>query len=319
MSDQTPSMADSDVPAVRRARGGRWVTLVAGAVVLLLALGAVLWPRGADRHQAHTLLVFDPSGSQERMVGFFVPLRKYLAAAGGGSLELVRVRTLSAFTSRLAARPDFIFAPDGLAIAIPAESYLPLVVGRRSAPRNLRPRGVLVFRRTVVAEPEPWRTQPAATVFGDSVSLAATGVLRRAGLGPWPQGVVCGPDPYDHGPVLHALRMGAFDFAVVRQWDAERFFDDGLLDPEHFAIRELVGPVPDAVLMVSRQVPQRVRLRCGEGLSGLGRQQADEGSLGRALRQGLTGLHLAGFNLLLEPDFDLVRKNYPAGWLSGFE
>jgi len=70
--------------------------------------------------------------------------------------------------------------------------------------------------------------------------------------------------------------------------------------------------------MVSRQVARVVRLRCSEGLSGLGRQSTDdEAPITRELRRGLAHLHLAGFNILLEPDFELVRKNYIRDWLPG--
>ncbi len=305
-------------PAVKPGSAGiGWVTLAAAAVVIVLALGALLWPRHASLGPAHTLLVLDTSGSESRANGFFEALREYLGEIGEAPLGLVVARDLATFGRHLAARPDFVLAPDGLALQVPRREFLPLVVGRRPAPRNLRPQGVLVYRREAGDQPEPWRTRTAATVCGDSLSLTAAGALRRAGLKVWPRGLACGPDPYDHGPVLHALRLGAFDYAMVRQWDAERFFREGLLDPARFASRELVGPAPDLVLMVARRVPRHARLRCGEGLTALGRQQTDGSPAEQALRAGLRALDLAGFNLLLEPDFELVRKNYPSGWLLG--
>jgi len=293
------------------------VTLAAAALVVVLALGALLWPRGVDLKRTHTLLVYDSSGSAARTVRVFAPLREYMREMVDGPLELVVVRSVPAFRTRLAEQPDFIFAPDGLALQAAGEQYGPLVVGRRAAPQNLRPRSVLVFRRSAPDEPEPWRTRTGATVFGDSVSLTGVDVLRAAADTSWPPSLACGPDPYDHAPVLHALRLGTFDFAVVRQWDADRFFSEGLLDQGRFGVRSLVGPVPDVVLLASRRVPQRVRLRCGEGLSSLGRLPDSGNPRRRELDRALRDLDLAGFNLLLEPDFESVRKNYPRDWLPG--
>lgn len=297
--------------------GTGWVTLVAAAIVVLLALGAAFLPHRSARSQDHTLLVFDSSGSEARLKDFLEPLRDLLSRGDDAALQLKRVTTIGAFQAVLATEPDFVLAPDGVALGLSQESFLPLAVGRRPAPYNLRPRSVLVFRRAAGELPAPWLTRPAATALGDSLSLVGTGVLRQQGLDDVPAGCVCGPDPYDHGPVLHALRLEAFDYALVRQWDAERFFKAGLLDPAEFGVRKLVAPVPDMVLMVSRQVPQGVRLRCGERLSELGRQQGRDDPLGETLSRGLAGLHLVGFNLLLAPDLELVRQSFPGRWLPG--
>lgn len=291
------------------------VTLAAAALVVFLAVGALLWPHGGARDHTHVLLVFDSSGDPARVARVFDPLRDFLGEAEAGALDLVVVRTVHDFRAQLQTRPDFVLAPDGLALVASAAQYLPLAAGRRAAPRNLRPRGVLVRWLSAPDEPAPWRTKPEATVFGDSVSLAAVGVLRAAGNERWPRTCAWGPDPYDHAPALHAMRLGGFSYAVVRQWDAERFFAGGLLDREHFAVRDLIEPVPDTVVLVSRAVPRHIRLRCGEGLSALGRQQDDETPQARDLRRALADLHLTGFNLLLEPDFDLVRKNFARNWL----
>jgi len=294
-----------------------FLTMAAGVLVVVLALGALFWPRNGARDPVHTLLVFDASGDRARATGLFRDMRAYLSSLTESNLDLVVVRTTGEFRDRLANAPDFVLAPDGLALQVPVQRYLPLVVGRRPAPRNLRPRGVLVYRQSGGDIVDPWRTHASATVFGDSLSLTAVGVLRAAGDRRWPAGCTFGPDPYDHGPVLHALRLGGFDYAVVRQWDAERFFSAGLLPRAQFAVRDLVAPVPDAVLLVSREVPRHIRLRCGEGLIALGRQPGDEAPLEQKLRLALAEMHLTGFNLLLEPDFELVRKIFPGDWLPG--
>lgn len=308
-------MSDPQQVATESGRGSVPLTVAAAILVVLLAVGALLWPRSTAPNHPHLLLVFDASGNQSRQARVYNSLREYLVSQETGALDLVVAPTVAEFRARLAEQPDFVLAPDGLALQAPPSQYLPLVAGRRAAPRNLRPRGVLVSRRAVAGEPEPWRTQPQATVFGDSLSLTAVGVLRERSPNGWPRNRPCGPDPYDHAPVLHALRLGGFSHAVVRQWDAERFFAEGLLSHDQYVVREVVAPVPDAVLLVSRQLPRHLRLRCGEALSALGRQQNEETPLARDLRWALADLHLAGFNLLLEPDFELVRKNFARDWL----
>ena len=291
------------------------LTMAAAVLVVLLAVGALLWPRSTEHNHPHVLLVFDASGDQSRQARVYDGLREFLVSLEAGALDLVVAGTVTEFKARLAELPDFVLAPDGLALQVPPTQYLPLVAGRRAAPRNLRPRGVLVSHRAAAGDSEPWRSQPESTVFGDSLSLTAVGVLRGPGRTGWDRKLSCGPDTYDHGPALHALRLGGFSHAVVRQWDADRFFAEGLLNHDHYVVRDLVAPVPDAVLLVSRQLPRHVRLRCGEGLSALGRQQEDEAPLARDLRLALGELHLSGFNLLLEPDFELVRKNFAQDWL----
>ncbi len=308
-------MSDQQQNGANARRGFSLVTIAATVLVLVLALGALLWPRSSEQNHTHTLLVFDASGDQARVKGVFRLLQAYLETFAAGPLELVVVRTAGEFQLELATAPDFVLAPDGLALQIPVRQYLPLVAGRRPAPRNLRPRGVLVYRKSAGDAVEPWRTRAAATVFGDSLSLTAVGVIMSAGKRDLLGDCTFGPDPYDHGPALHALRLKAFDYAVVRQWDAERFFADGLLTSDQFGVRDLIVPVPDVVLMVSREVPRHVRLRSGEGLSSLGRHPGHEAPLEGELCLALPTLHLAGFNLLLEPDFELVRKIFPGDWL----
>ncbi len=48
-------------------------------------------------------------------------------------------------------------------------------------------------------------------------------------------------------------------------------------------------------------------------LVGRSDQPASQGAA--ALAVGLQSLQLIGFNLLLDPDFELVRRNFPTGWL----
>jgi len=291
------------------------VTVVAGLLVLVLAAGAAFWPQGRRPDQTHSLLVFDSSGASERVPRVYEPLGKYLGEITGQALRLTVVRTVVDYRSALVAHPDFVFVPDGLALQTAGAGYLPLAVGRRSAPYNLRPRSVLVARRGTTSHEAPWLTDAGATVFGDSLSLAATAGLRRAGFNGLPRGSAAGPDPYDHSAALHALRLGGFDYAVVRQWDAARFRARGLLPVDEYQVTLLEEPVPDVVVMVSGTVPSRVRLRCGEILSSLGRDQ--DTPLGERLRRGMTQMHLAGFNLLVGPDFDLVQKKYRGDWLPG--
>ena len=310
-------MSDAAGASRRRRAVVSPVTLGAAVLVVLLALGAMLWPRSGGRSHGPTLLVYDSSGSEERVTGVFGQLRDFLASGGEPGIELVVVGTVGEYRRRLAERPEFVWGPDGLAVQFSTTEYVSLVVGRRPAPRNLRPRGVLVSRRAVGQASRPWLSRPGRTVFGDSVSLVATGVLRQAGMRRPVPGCASGPDPYDHSPVLHALRLGAFDHAVVRQWDAERFFAAGLLSPADYVVEDLVEPVPDMVLMVSRQVPSHVRLKIGDELAAVGRHP-DDGSLhDHDLGRGLAQLHLVGFNLLLEPDLELVRKNFARDWLPG--
>ncbi|MCB1182138.1 hypothetical protein KDM41_01810 [bacterium] len=300
-------------------RGPGRVTAAAAGLVVVLALGAVLWPRAETHLEAPSLLVFDPSGDDTRVAGVYGHLQEHLAAASGRELGLIVVRDLAAYGRELARTPAFVLAPDGLALAAGPGEYLPVASVRRPAPRNLRPSGVLVWRLAAGEEAAPWRSRRARTVCGDSLTLVASGALREAGLRRWPAGLACGPDPLDHAPVLHALRLGAFDYALVRQWDLDRFVAAGLLAAADFGVREVVPPVPDLVVLASRQLPRHVRLRCGETLAAVGRQSEDESPADRELRLALAAVHLSGFNLLLEPDFELVRRRFAGSWLDGAE
>lgn len=312
---------DGGGSSLKTGRAGlSWLTIMAAVLVVLLASGSLLWPKLKDRRQEHFFLVYDSSGEQARVAGVFARLGEYLSWLSEEKLEVVVATTTSEFRLQLASRPDFLWAPDGLAMQVSAAEFMPLVVGRRGAPYNLRPCSVLVYRRSVFGESsaeaaKPWLKTPAATVFGDSVSLVATTVLAQANGADWPKNIAVGPDSYNHEPVLHALRLGGFDFAVVRQWDAERFFAAGLLDRRIYGLQKLSAPVPDGVLMASSEVPGPVRLQVAEALSVLGRRQEAEGRQSRELRESLRALRLDGFNVIMAPDWDLERKNHRRNWL----
>jgi hypothetical protein len=295
--------------------------LAAAGLVVVLALTSLFWPRAEMSATAPRLLVFDGSGVEDRVDGVFGRLRDvlghYLDERSRGGMQLVVVRTVAEFKAELALGPAFVLAPDGLALRVSGQNYVPLVVGRRPAPRNLRPSGVVVYRRSAGDVAAPWLVHARRTVFGDSLSLTATGVLRTTGRTSHPRGCAYGPDVYDHGPALHALRLGGFDYAVVREWDAERFREAGLLPATEFGIRDLVAPVPDTVLLAARSLPARIRLDCGDGLSSVGRQAGNQTGEEREFQNALGAVNLAGFNLLLEPDFEAVRKNFEQDWLPG--
>jgi hypothetical protein len=297
------------------------VTGAAAAVVLLLALGALFWPGGAARRGSNVFLVFDSSLEADRLDGVYEPLALYLEELTGRPLDILVAVTRQDFLARAEEGAGFVLCPDGLAIGLDRGEYAPVVVGRRAAPRNLRPRGVLVYRKSAGLVREPWVRRPEATVFGDSLTLAATGAWRRAGERATPApaaAAACGwgPDPYDHAPALHAARLGAFDYAVVRQWDADRFFTTGLLTTLEWGVEPLTVPVPDVVLLAG---PAEVgsRLEVGDRLAALGRRTDGENPAAGRLRTALGRLGLVGFNLLVEPDFDLVRRNFAPDWLPG--
>jgi hypothetical protein len=287
------------------------LTVAAAGIVLVLALGAVLWPAGRSPSLRGLVLVFDSAGDSSRVDGLYRPLASYLEQVSGHAMDLEVAPDSAAFFAAASRGADFIFCPDGLALGLDPESYEPLVTARRAAPRNLRPRGVLVYRLSAGLVERPWFTEPGRTVVGDSVSLAGAGAVLGNPLG---TGLSWGPDPYDHGPVLHAARLGAFDYACVRQWDAERFFDANLLPREEWGLEFLTDPVPDLVLMASRRIPANIKLAVGENLAGFARTDEPITPAGETLGRGLPLLRLVGFNLLLEPDFDRVRGIFTGHW-----
>ena len=76
----------------------------------------------------------------------------------------------------------------------------------------------------------------------------------------------------------------------------------------------LTIPVPDIVLFAAREIPGRKRLEVGDGLAALGRGGEEQSPLARDLQRGIARLNLVGFNLLVDPDFDLVRRNFVGNW-----
>lgn len=294
--------------------GSRRVTAAAAAAVLMLALGALVWPDGGADRDGLSLVVFDPSGRVDRVDGVYGPLADLLGEALQRPVQAVVVTRAEDALAAAEASPGFVLAPDGLALALDRELFQPLVAGRGAVPRNLRPRSVLVWRRAAGAQAQPWRTHPARTVLGDTVSLASCGALAAAGGGS-AAGLAAGPDPYDHAPALHAARLGGFDYALVRQWDAERFAAAGLLDPAVWATREIGPPTPDIVVMAARDLPRRQRMAAGDALAAAGRADAAAETPAARLAAGLERLQLAGFNPLLEQDLDQVRGQVRTDWL----
>jgi ABC-type phosphate/phosphonate transport system substrate-binding protein len=304
-----PDSQPQDVQAKRPARSGVLVTVGAGALVLLLALGSLLWPASRQGRVQGAVMVLDPTADPNRTAFLYQPLTDLLERSVEHDMELKVVRDENEFQEGLAAGVDFVFCPDGRALTLDSASFEPLVTGRRSAPRNLRPRGVLLSLKSAGLVAEPWLTHASRTALGDSFSLAGGGEgLDRSATA----GCAWGPDPYDHGPVIQAARLGAFDFVRVRQWDAQRFFDSGLLDKEEWVVTPVTVPVPDLVIMASRDLPATLRMRARETLSGLGR--SSETDLEHQVMTGLAFIHLTGFNILLEPDFDRVRGIFKRDW-----
>lgn len=289
------------------------MALGAALGVVLLAAAAAWWPRAAVRPEAPLVAVLDPAGDEWRRQETWPALAAVLAAPGG-QRPRVFVAVSREQLVALAPAADFIVCPDGVALGLDPAAWAPLVAGRRAAPRNLRPRGVLVSRRGAEA-PDPWRTMPATVIFGDSLGLAATGALRPAGAAvALPRAAGWGPDPWDHAPALHALRLGAYAHAVVRQWDAERFRAQGLLPDSAWTFSEVTVPVPDLVVMATRRLAGSARLGLGERLVGIGRDLSDLAPAERELAASLSALGLAGFNLLVDPDFELVRGHFAGNW-----
>ncbi len=289
--------------------GLRRATPAAFLLVIMLAVAALLWPRGDERAGLAALVVFDPTGDPARVAAVYDHLAVVLAEVADRPVA-ARVVATTAEVHRLAADGDiFFFGPDALALQLAAGEFKPVVAARRPPPRNLRPRGVLVRRRAAPETAAPWRTHPGRTVLGDSVSLVVTGAWRMDADALPPVGAIAaGPDPWDHAPALHALRLGGYDYALVRQWDADRFFAQGLLTAAVWSVQETTPPVPDLVLLAPRSLATGRRLALGEALTRVGREDDGPATAATSLGRGLAQLHLTGFNLLVEPDFERVRR-----------
>lgn len=295
----------------------RWPlpTVLAGVVVVVLAVLAVVWPDDDGLRPAGTFLVFDPApGARPRQV--YAPLAAYCGDAIGRRLAVVVAEETAEFLA-LAPQATVMLCPDGVAMRTPGAGGV--AVGCRRAPQNLRPTSVLVTRSSAVAVPEPWRRPEARTVFGDSLSLVCLAPLcEDGGIESVPSGASFGRDPYDHGAVLEALRLGAFDQAVVRQWAAETFLAEAG-DPAAWRLTPLSEPLPDVVLLAGSALTGQQRLTLGEAVVTLGRHGEAAPADELVAHAALAGIGLDGFNVLLEPDFAALRGRYGGCWLSSGE
>jgi hypothetical protein len=208
-----------------------------------------------------------------------------------------------------------MLCPD--AVGLRVQGATTLAVGRRRAPRNLRPTSVLVSRVGAAGESRPWLEVPSRTVFGDSLSLVCLAPLCQEGTGVrFPGGASVGSDPYDHGAVLEAVRLGAFDHAVVRQWAAEVFLASSGVDAAGWRVVPLTEPMPDIILLADRRLSRQLLLTLGEAVVTLGRQSEATPASGLVAQAALAGLGLDGFSILLDPDFAALRGRYGACWPS---
>ena len=288
--------------------------LVVAVLLVLLAAAARWWPVDPVVRGGGTLLVLMPrdDARRETMLTEFAQL---LGQAVSLDLRLALAGDREEFQAGL-DEALLVLCPDGPAIALPTGAWQPLATGRRRAPWNLRPRPVLVSRLEADTTSAPWRTAPRRTVFGDSLSLVCLApVIAEAGT-PLPSGVTWGDDPYDHGGVLVALANGAFDHAVVRQFDAEAALATGRLPAESWRMRRLGAPVPDIMVMVSRRLPTATRRELQLTLSVLGREMdgPSEGAAGLVAGLGLLGLDGFNFTPMLGTDVERARGRYGAGW-----
>jgi hypothetical protein len=296
----------------------RTIPVLVAVAVLVLALAALLLPRATGPRAARLLVVVDPL---HRLRGeeVYPPLVEWLESELGRALQLAVVGTPRELAGLDLERVDLVVCPDGVALGLPPDAFASVALGRRLSPYNLRARGVLVRRRSAPPSSRPWLDAPGRTILGDSLTLAGCGVLHRKATARGSRAargggeLSFGPDPFDHAPALHALRTGCFDYAVVREHTARRFLAADLLDPLEWDVEELTPPLPGIVVLVRRQWPAARKVRLGEVLVGLGRRSDRSPPEDRVLH-GLAALGLDGFNLLLEPDFELVRRQFDPCW-----
>jgi hypothetical protein len=289
-----------------------WRSLAVAAALILLALAAVIWPAENARRAQGRLLVLMPHHDVRREEAL-QRLAAALARSTRLDVTLEVALDLDGFHDRL-DRAVLVLAPDAVTLSLPPESWQPMVTGRRRTPWNLRPTSVLVSRIDGPSAAEPWLSAPTRTVFGDSLSLVCRAAWCRREANATPAGVAWGDDPYDHRPVLEALRHGAFDHAVVRQWDLEAAIDEGWLTRSEWRITELGAPVPDVVVLASRRLPAGVRMEVQRALTVIGRELDGPSATQRELVLGLGLLRLDGFNLLIGPDFERFRRQYDTCW-----
>ncbi len=304
-------------PSRRGATPWPVATTLAGVAVVVLAVLAVMWPAGDGRREAGTFLVLDPApGARARQV--YQPLARYCGDVLGRDLPVSVVTNTGEFLA-LAPRATVLLCPD--AVAMRTRGAAVLAVAQRRAPQNLRPMSVLVSRSDASGGAQPWLTVPSRTVFGDSLSLVCLAPLCAGGAGGavLPPGVSFGTDPYDHGAVLEALRLGAFDHAVVRQWAAEAFLAGGGVAADDWRVEPLSEPLPDIVLLADGRLSAQQRLTLREAVVTLGRHNDAAPSRGLVAQASLAGLGLDGFSFLMEPDFEALRGRYGACWPSAGE
>lgn len=308
------------IPPPRPGRA-RWSgsTALAGAAVVLLAASALWWPPRGSAPVEGLFLVIDPLAAV-RGDQLYAPLSAWLADGLGRPLRLLVARRAADVPARAWQDVGLVLCPDGVALGLRPADFTPVAAARRQAPQNLRPRSVLVYRLAAGFVPAPWITAPVRTLLGDSLSLAGCGAACRLGERPWrgrsarEQAPRVGADPYDHGPVLQSLVLGCFDYALVREWTARRWSEAGLLDPATWGMTPVSAPLPDVVVMVSRRWPAADRVRAGERLVSVGRRQEAGTSAPEVSALSVLGrLGLAGFNPLLEPDFELTRRQFASG------
>ncbi len=205
--------------------------------------------------------------------------------------------------------------PDGVAIGLQSTSWQALATGRRRVPWNLRPVAVLVSRLGTPGGETPWSTAPGRTAFGDSLSLVCLAPLCEGdAAASRPAGVTWGRDPYDHRALVAAAAYGAFDHVVARQWDVAAVQATGVLDPNQWRVRRLSDPMPDVVVLGSRRLTSTARLDLQQALAVLGRESGEQTPQQASVRAHLGQLGLDGFNLLLTPDFDRIRRRFCACW-----
>lgn len=286
------------------------ITLVSSVFVIFLAMGALFWPSSDSAPHRAVFLVLDPSGDPARTQHLYQPLMALLEKTDRQGLRLELVTSVADFQDRAKQGASYLLCPDAVALEFSSELYAPLVAGRRAAPQNLRPQGALVYRKRPGVGVRQWQDNELRVIVGDSLSLLVKENLIQGKI---VMGAV-GPDPYDHSPVLHTLRLADYDYALVRHWDALRFFESGLLSDQDWAMELLGEPWPDLVVLADRGIGASRRLKTAEVLAAVGRESGEDKATVALVVDGLNRINLAGFNLLLEPDFDLVRKRSKQNW-----
>lgn len=284
---------------------------VVALLLITLAAAAVFWPREPVRRGGGTLVVLLPEPDPRRQEAL-ASLTSHLASATRMDLRLHVVRSVDDVEHSL-ANAAVVLVPDGIAIGLSTVAWQPLATGRRRVPWNLRPTSVMLSRTTAPETASPWVTHPTRTVFGDSLSLVCR-VPLCAGVRASTAGVAWGCDPYDHGAVLVAAALGAFDYAVVRQWDAQAAFNRGRLEKSAWRVTTLSEPLPDITVLAAKSLPHAVRLDLQQALIVLGRELDPCDSAAQCVVDRLGLLGLEGFNLLLGPDFERVRRRHAGCW-----